>query len=70
LGPAQDFNFARPKHNSFERFNIHKMAPPAQKDTSQADADFLFHVLAATDELKINWKTVASAVGISAYNNA
>jgi len=46
------------------------MAPPAEKDTSQADADFLFHVLTATDELKVNWKTVASAAGISAYNNA
>jgi hypothetical protein len=43
-----------------------KMAPPTDKDISNADADFLFHVLSATEELKVNWKAVAAAAGISA----
>ena len=59
-------------HLSIQENDLHiiKMAPPTNKDISNADADFLFHVLSATEELKVNWKAVAAATGISAYNNA
>ena len=46
------------------------MAPATEKEISNADADFLFHVLVATEELKVNWKAVAASANISAYNNA
>jgi hypothetical protein len=50
--------------------HIIKMAPPTNKDISNADADFQFHVLSATEELKANQKAVAAAASLSAYNNA